>query len=141
MEALNLPSALTKLSFCLRRPKPSLNPYYKSKYKPKASTFACNSSKWADRLLPDFHFPSTSAATAVADPPSPPLLPPIPPPTAPYSSDRSIPLPIDFYQVCTPFISSQFHLKVIRTPSILNCLVLGFGGGDPFLERRDSKGL
>ncbi|CAM8933743.1 unnamed protein product [Rhodiola kirilowii] len=52
-------------------------------------------SKWADRLLGDFHFlPTTSTSTSISDSNSPSAtLPPLAPP------DRYVSLPLDFYQV------------------------------------------
>ncbi|OAY67739.1 protein ACCUMULATION AND REPLICATION OF CHLOROPLASTS 6, chloroplastic isoform X1 [Ananas comosus] len=70
--------------------------------KPYTRSTICRSSKWAERLLGDFHFlPSTSA------PDSPPpsaaasnaALLSLFPPSAAAASDRAIPLPIDFYKI------------------------------------------
>ncbi|KAL0928169.1 hypothetical protein M5K25_000038 [Dendrobium thyrsiflorum] len=62
------------------------------------SCVTCRVSRWAERLLGDFQFnpaaaePSSSpSSSAVADPPGFPLL--------PAAAERTIPLPIDFYQV------------------------------------------
>lgn len=56
----------------------------------------CSASKWAERLLSDFHFIGDSSsdhlshnATATLAPSFPPLAPP----------DRHVPIPLDFYQV------------------------------------------
>lgn len=79
-----------------------------------STTTTCHSSKWADRLLGDFHFfPTSETSSSSSDAALTSLLPPPPrPPPAPLESppQRRISLPIDFYQVIS---SSLFpHLYV-----------------------------
>ncbi|KAG9442918.1 hypothetical protein H6P81_018772 [Aristolochia fimbriata] len=61
-----------------------------------STTIVCNaqSSKWAERLLPDFHFFPTNVADASPD--ASPLSMPFPSSAPP---ERYVTLPIDFYQV------------------------------------------
>ncbi|KAI9200873.1 hypothetical protein LWI28_014364 [Acer negundo] len=78
------------------------------------STVVCSASKWADRLLPDFHFttdnsPLSSTTVILA-----------PPPPAP---ERHVSMPIDFYQVLgaeTHFlgdgIKRAFEARVSKPP-------------------------
>ncbi|KAK0577481.1 hypothetical protein LWI29_033576 [Acer saccharum] len=78
------------------------------------STVVCSASKWADRLLPDFHFttdnsPLSSTTVILA-----------PPPAAP---ERHVSMPIDFYQVLgaeTHFlgdgIKRAFEARVSKPP-------------------------
>ncbi|XP_057975849.1 protein ACCUMULATION AND REPLICATION OF CHLOROPLASTS 6, chloroplastic [Malania oleifera] len=77
-----------------------------SKPSPRGSRTTCSASKWADRLLADFHFlPTTTASDGSDDPHHRPssstttatLTPLPPPPLAP--PDRHVSMPIDFYQV------------------------------------------
>lgn len=75
--------------------------------KRRHESVSCSASKWADRLLADFHFlPPTTTTTTPSDtsddhhsttttstatlPPPPPLAPP----------QRHVSIPIDFYRVC-----------------------------------------
>ncbi|KAG6509208.1 hypothetical protein ZIOFF_034599 [Zingiber officinale] len=70
-------------------------------------SIVCRSSKWADRLLGDFHF-AASTATDNSSPSSPAdssILSLLSPPPLP-SADRSLALPIDFYQV----LGAETHL-------------------------------
>ncbi|WOL13139.1 protein ACCUMULATION AND REPLICATION OF CHLOROPLASTS 6, chloroplastic [Canna indica] len=70
-----------------------------------SAAVVCCSSKWADRLLGDFHFTATAAVdNPSASFPDPSLLSLLPPPLP--SAERSFPLPIDFYQV----LGAETHL-------------------------------
>ncbi|KAK3231741.1 hypothetical protein Dsin_003622 [Dipteronia sinensis] len=80
------------------------------------STVVCSASKWADRLLPDFHFTNENSplsSTTVT------LAPPLPPPPP----ERHVSMPIDFYQVLgaeTHFlgdgIKRAFDARVSKPP-------------------------
>ncbi|XP_064961474.1 protein ACCUMULATION AND REPLICATION OF CHLOROPLASTS 6, chloroplastic-like [Musa acuminata AAA Group] len=108
METLNyFGFACLRLPPLLFRRSPSSSSFSKSApFLRSKNTVVCRSSKWADRLLGDFHFPT---ATAIENPsahsPDPSLLALLPPPPLP-SADRSLPLPIDFYQV----LGAETHL-------------------------------
>lgn len=107
-------------------PSPSLSPSSPS-FRPRTlavsapgphdypNTTTCHSSKWADRLLGDFHFlPTTETSSSPSDSTLTSLLPPPlaalePPP------QRKIALPIDFYQVLS-------HL-LVSFPCVLDLVV------------------
>ncbi|XP_010907356.1 protein ACCUMULATION AND REPLICATION OF CHLOROPLASTS 6, chloroplastic isoform X2 [Elaeis guineensis] len=63
--------------------------------KKPAITTACRASKWADRLLGDFHFLPTATKPSRPSSPNPAVLSLLPPATA----DRTVALPLDFYKV------------------------------------------
>ncbi|KAJ8624666.1 hypothetical protein MRB53_033196 [Persea americana] len=88
-----------------------------------ATTTTCHSSKWADRLLSDFHFlPTTDTSSSPSDGTLTSLLPP-PPAALEPPPQRKIALPIDFYQILgaeTHFLGDgirrAYDAKVSRPP-------------------------
>ncbi|XP_073011971.1 protein ACCUMULATION AND REPLICATION OF CHLOROPLASTS 6, chloroplastic [Typha latifolia] len=90
---------------------------------PSPSTSICRSSKWAERLLGDFHLLPSSEPPPSSSSGSTTLLSLLPPPPPPTSTDRTLPLPLNLYKVLgaenhflRDGIRRAFEAKISRHP-------------------------